>query len=93
MISIVSTPIHSGRCSPALVSNNNEFDEKCDDDFSFVSSSENCLSKRKTTRVPRRASEQAERPGCFEEKKCCSSECCEHESDLRTNYGIQVSDG
>jgi hypothetical protein len=42
---------------------NNEFDEKCDDDFSFVSSSENCLRQRKTTRVPRRESGKAERPG------------------------------
>jgi hypothetical protein len=66
----------------------------------FVSSfEENCLSKRKTTQVTRSASEKAELGERFEEQGgkvvlYTSSECCEHESDLRTTAGIvQVSDG
>jgi len=57
----------------------------------------NCLRKRKTTRVSRRASGKAEREESVLRSRgkgwCCnksvSLECCKHDSDFRTTVGIQ----
>jgi hypothetical protein len=55
---------------------------------SVSSSEENRLSERETMRVLRRESGKVEYSECFEG----SSECREHESDLMTIIGIQVSE-
>jgi hypothetical protein len=99
MISIASTLIHPGRGSLASVSPIKSLMSSVRMTSASVSSSEeNCLSKRKLTQVPRRASGKAERSESVlrsrGKKWCCheckSSECCEHESDLRTTAGIRV---
>ena len=68
---------------------------------SVSSSVGNRLSKRKTTRVPQRASGEAKslegilrnNGKRWRSNKRKSSKCCENDSDLRTTAGIQVPIG
>ncbi len=92
MISIASTLIHPGRGSPASFSPLASLMRRVRKTSASVSSSEeNCLSKRKTTRVPRSASGKAERSESVlrssGKRWCCnkskSSGCCGYEDHVR----------
>ena len=99
MISIASTLMHRG--SPASVSPPMSLISSVRITSASVSSSEeSCLSKRKTTRVPRRANRSGAPGECFKDQgedvvcnESKSSECCERDSHLRKIAGIQVPDG